>query len=127
MIIMFFALIIGVLSLNFFVLNFEIQGLNRTIIDTPMEMLYTAIIPDPNTPKFNTRSFELKVISYYNKELSKYVDNYDASFYYYNLENHGYCDSRGCPAVEITVTSSLSFNYQYRRVMFYELRINDNG
>ena len=124
MIVMLFAVIIGVLSLNFFSLNFSIQGLNRTIIATPIELMYTTIIADSEAPTFNNRDFEDKVWNYYDRELTKYTDNYQVHFYYYRLGSGAYCSAKSCPAVEITVTSSLTFNYQFKRVMYYELRVN---
>ena len=125
MIIMFFAVIIGVLSLNLFSLNFTIQGLNRAVINTPIELLYTTIIPDNTHPVFVNRELELKLTSYYDKELRKYTDNYSVKFYFFNKDDYSYCGGIQCQAVEITVRSSLTFNYKYSRTMYYELMSNN--
>ena len=121
MIIMFFAAISGIFCLSLFSINFEIQGLNRAIIYTPIELMYGGIDLHAKEPKFNVEELCSKLDYYYEKAITKYTAKYSVDYYFYNKEDDSMCVSELCNAVEISVTATLDFSYQYKRVMYYEL------
>lgn len=127
MIFMFVFTLIGVVSLQYFALNFSIQGLNRAILFTPIELMYKSVVAYGDTPHFIRDDFEGLVLSYYEKTLPRYTKNYEVEFYYYNLNDQSMCLIDTCDGVEITIDCKLNATYNYHRVMFYEMRESNNG
>ena len=121
MIYIFLAAIFAMFSFQFFSLNFSIQGLNRAIIYTPIELMMMDVSSDGSKVSFTTDDTEEHLIEYYDKTLSRYVDSYDISFYFYNRIDESICTSNYCDGVEITIDAKLLLTYNYHRVMFYEL------
>lgn len=124
MIIMFIALIIGIFSLQYFVLNFRIQGINRAVISTPVELFFQDVYSSDGGAKFTVDEIEIHLNEYYQKALSKYVDEYDISYYFYNKSDYSMCLDEYCDGVEISVDCDLYLTYKYHRVMYYELSGN---
>ena len=116
--------IIGVVSLQYFALNFSIQGLNRAILYTPIELMYKSVVALGDKPQFIRGDFEDLIMSYYDCVLPRYTKNYEVDFYYYNLEDQSMCLTNTCDGVEITIDCKLNATYKYHRVMFYEMREN---
>ena len=127
MIFMFIFTIIGVVSLQYFALNFSIQGLNRAILYTPIELMYKSVIAYGEKPQFIRDDFEDLVLHYYQGVLPRYTKQYDVDFYYYNLEDESMCLTDTCEGVEITVECKLNVTYTYHRVMYYEMKEAHNG
>ena len=127
MIFMFIFTIIGVVSLQYFALNFSIQGLNRAILYTPIELMYKSVIVLGEKPQFIREDFEDLVLSYYQVVLPRYTKSYEVEFYYYNLEDESMCLTNTCDGVEITIDCKLNVTYNYHRVMFYEMKEANNG
>ena len=127
MIILFISVIFGVYSLQFFVLNYSIQGLNRAIVFTPIEMMYKSVSAYSETPDFNRKDFEYIIMRYYDHIIPRYSKDYEVDFYYYNLQDGSMCLTDTCKGVEITVNCKLNVTYQYHRVMYYELKEANHG
>ena len=127
MILLFLSAILVVFCGMLFSLSFSIQGLNRAIISTPIELMYRTVMYKGEDLVFNQREFEQDMLSYYNKSLARYVDTYDIDFYYYNIEDGSMCLTKTCNAVEISIECKLMMEYDYKRVMYYELRGKNNG
>lgn len=127
MILAFLGAITLIFSLQFFTLNFSIQGLNRSVIYTPVELFYPEIISNNGVGVVEVKSFQKRMMEYYDHTLSKYSKSYEVKFYYYNPDNDAMCIRIYCRAVEITVNADLIMNYKYHRVMFYEIEGNLNG
>ena len=127
MILMFISMLIGIVSLQYFTLNYSIQGLNRAILYTPIELMYKCVSASGDKPHFDRDDFEGIVLDYYGHIIPRYSKNYEVEFYYYNLEDESMCITSYCDAVEITIDCKLNATYQYHRVMFYELRRVNNG
>ena len=121
MIYIFIAAVFAMFSFQFFTLNMSIQGLNRAIIYTPIELMMMDVSSSGNTARFTADDIEEHLTKYYNKALTKYVKEYDISFYFYNREDESICTSTYCDGVEITIDAKLLLTYNYHRVMFYEL------
>ena len=69
MIYIFLAAIFAMFSFQFFTLNFAIQGLNRAIVYTPIELLMMDVSSDGNKVSFTTNEIESHMIEYYDKTL----------------------------------------------------------
>ncbi len=127
MILMFLSCIMGLFSLQFFTLNFSIQGMNRAIIFTPIELMYKVVTSYGEVPTFDKNDFQELILQYYSNTLPRYVKKYDVSFYYYNIEDESMCLTELCNGVEITVSCKLNLTYDYSRTMYYELSESNNG
>ena len=122
MIMLFLSSILVVFCGMVFSLSFSIQGLNRAIINTPIELMYRTVKFDGEELLFNISQLESDLLSYYDKALTRYTKTFDVDFYYYNFEDGSMCLYKTCNAVEITIECKLMMEYDYRRVMYYELR-----
>ena len=127
MILMLLSTLIGVVSLQYFALNYSIQGLNRAVLYTPIELMYKGVVSLGDKPFIYRRDFEYIVMSYYDNIIPRYAKEYDVSFYYYNLGDQSMCLARGCEGVEITIDCKLNITYEYHRVMYYEMKETSNG
>lgn len=127
MILLLLSSLIGLVSVQFFTLNFSIQGLNRAIICTPIELMYKSVLMYGDSPLFKKDDFENIVLDYYSRILTRYVDKYDVEFYYYNFIDESMCLTNECDGVEITVTCKINLTYDYSRTMYYELKESKNG
>ena len=127
MIFLLISALIGVVSLQYFSLNYSIQGLNRAIVCTPIELMYKCVAVYGESPVFNTDDFETIVLEYYSHILPRYTNDYNVDFYYYNLADESMCLLDVCGGVEITIDCKLNMTYQYHRVMYYELSEANNG
>lgn len=127
MILMLISPLIGLVSLQYFALNYSIQGLNRAILYTPIEIMYKGLVTYGDKPLISRDDFEYIVLSYYNNIIPRYSKNYTVDFYYYNLSDQSMCLTNNCEGVEITINCKLNLTYDYHRVMYYELKENNHG
>lgn len=127
MIILFLSAILVVFCGMVFSLSFSIQGLNRAIINTPIELMYRTVEYRNDVLLFDTLEFKNDLLSYYDKALPRYAKSYNVEFYFYNIDDGSMCLGKRCEAVEITVNCKLMTEYDFRRVMYYELRSKNNG
>lgn len=127
MILMLICPLIGVVSLQYFALNYSIQGLNRAILFTPIEIMYKGVSSSGSTPLIDRDEFEYIVMSYYDHSIPRYSKNYEVSFYYYNSSDQSMCLTDYCDGVEITIDCKLILTYEYHRVMYYEMKETNNG
>ena len=122
-----FAALIGIFSLHYFCINLTIQGLNRAVISTPIELFYQDIESSGSIAKWTTLDVMMHLNEYYKKTLTKYVDDYTVSYYFYDQYDKSMCVEQYCTAVEIGVDAKLTLTYKYHRVMYYELYRSKNG
>ena len=115
MILLFISAILVSFTGLLFSLNFSMQGLNRAVINTPIELLY-------RTVSYEDDRVEEDLSHYYSKSLSRYCKDYTVDYYFYNKSDGSMCLNNRCDAVEITVSCKLIMNYTFYRVMYYELR-----
>ena len=120
------SFLVVVLSFNFFMISYQVNGVNRLVLGAPMSLFETAInmlnIIEAIGPTFNKETLESNLTSYFDYSIYNFVDDYDLSFYYYNPKNHAVCMSDACQAVEVTVSTHLALSYHYQKTMFYEIR-----
>ena len=127
MILMLLSTLIGVVSLQYFTLNYSIQGLNRAILFTPIELMYKGVVPLGDKPRISRDDFEYIVLSYYDNIIPRYSKEYSVEFYYYNLSDQSMCLTDYCDGVEITIDCKLNITYDYHRVMYYEMKEASHG
>ena len=127
MILLMISALIGLISLQYFSLNYSIQGLNRAIVFTPIELMYKSVTVYGENPLFNKDDFEDLVLSYYSHIIPRYSNDYNVEFYYYNIDDDSMCLLDTCDGVEITINCKLNFTYEYHRVMFYEMSEANHG
>lgn len=123
MIISFF---IVVLSFNFFIISFQINGINRLVLGAPTSLYETAIelfdLEDDEKPYFNKAILEENIAHYFAYSMPTYTNDYVLSYFYYNPANHAFCLDDKCYAVEVSVNATLAVSFHYQRTMFYEIR-----
>ena len=123
MIISFF---VAVLSFNFFIISFQINGVNRLVLGVPISLYETAIVLfdiDEEEPLyFDKEILEDNLTSYFDYSIPRYTNDYALSFYYYNPENMAICLDEKCRAVEVKVQANLALSYHYQKTMYYEIR-----
>ena len=128
MINMIISFLVVTLSFNFFMMSYQVNGLNRLVMNAPISLFETAIelmdINEDNGPVFNKETLENNLTSYFDFSLPHYTDEYEVNFYYYNPSDHSVCIDEKAKAVEVSVSASFIFAYQYQKTMFYEIRSN---
>ena len=122
MILLFISAILVSFTGLLFSLNFSMQGLNRAVINTPIELLYRTVSYEDEILKFEKDRVEEDLSHYYSKSLSRYCKDYTVDYYFYNKADGSMCLNNRCDAVEITVNCKLIMNYTFYRVMYYELK-----
>ena len=125
MIISFFVVF---LSFNFFMMSYQINGVNRLVLGAPLSLFETAInmynIDESVGPTFDKELLEDNLTSYFAYHLPKYTDIYSLDFYYYNPEDHSLDMDDETKAVEVSVNAELMLTKHYSKTMFYEIRSN---
>lgn len=127
MILIWISAILMMFSAQIFSLSFSIQGLNRAVINTPIEMMYLSVNVSNEGMIFLKSDLEERLNSYYDTMLSRYSKSYSVEYYYYDPTDDSMCVSSKCTAVEITINCKLIANYDYTRVMYYQIKDNHNG
>ena len=128
MVAIFISLLVVVLSFNFFMISYQLNGVNRLVMYAPLSLFESAIILyeiDLDIgPIFDKEILVDNITSYFDFHMPRYSSDYDLSFYYYNVEDHSLDLSDQPKAVEVLVTATLVENYHYERTMYYEIRSN---
>ena len=128
MIAAFISFFVVVISFNFFIISYQVNGVNRLVLSAPISLFETAIdmydINETTGPTFNKETLENNLTSYFGYSIHNFTDDYQLSFYYYNPSDHSMCLNDNCQAVEVTVSAELALSYQYNKTMFYEIRRN---
>ena len=128
MVTMIISFFVVVLSFNFFMMSYQINGINRLVMSAPLSLYETAInlfdIDEEIGPTFDKELLEDNITSYFSFHMPRYTSNYDLEFYYYIPSNHSMDMSDDAKAVEVTVEASLILFYRYQKTMYYEIRRN---
>lgn len=126
MLTMIISFFIVVLSFNFFMISFQINGINRLVLGAPMSLFETAInmfeIDEDEGPKFDKEILEQNLTSYFDYSMPSFTNDYSLDFYYYNQDDYSICLDDEPTAVEVKVSANLALNYHYQRTMYYEIR-----
>ncbi len=128
MVTMIISFFVVVLSFNFFMMSYQINGINRLVMSAPLSLYETAInlfdIDEEIGPTFDKEILEDNITSYFSFHMPRYTSNYDLEFYYYIPSDHSMDMSDDAKAVEVTVEASLILFYHYQKTMYYEIRRN---
>lgn len=128
MIAMFISFFVAFLSFNFFMISYQINGINRLVMSAPLSLFETALvlidIDENNGPYFDKVILEDNLTSYFDFHIPRYTSDYDVSFYYYNSEDHSLDMDDEARAVEVTIDANLVLSKHYEKTMFYEIRSN---
>ena len=127
MILMFLSAFLLIFSAQFFSINYSIQGLERAIINAPIELFMSVIEVKDDQIIYNKENLENSFLSYYSKSISRYSKKYSVEFYYYNIEDGSMCITENCNAVEVSINCKLILNKEYMRTMYYQLKRSSNG
>ena len=119
-----------ILSFSSYVIAFQINGINRVIVSTPVTIFeasiyHNVVIGEPNA-LMSKKMVTEKLDKFYKCELSKFTDKYEYEIYFYNKEDESMCVEDSCNAVEISFSASLIYNYQYHRTIHYEVFKTNN-
>ena len=119
------SLLVVVLSFNFFMMSYQINGINRLVMSAPMSLYETAInvfdIDEETGPYFDKEILEENITSYFTFHMPRYTDDYELDFYYYNPSDHSLDMSDEVKAVEITLEADIVLHYRYQKTMYYEI------
>ena len=128
MVLMFIALFVAVISFNFFMMSYQINGVNNLVLAMPISLYETSInminINDSTGPTFDKQRLEERINKYFSFSMKKYTDDYALSFYYYSPFDQSVCLSDSCYAVEVKVDATLILYYHYSKTMYYQIRSN---
>ena len=122
------SFIVVYLSFSFFMVSYQINGINRLVMGAPLSLFETAInmygIDYEKGPYFDKEVLEDNITSYFNYHLPSYTKEYELGFYYYNAEDHSIDMDDECRAVEVSIDTDLFLMNHYHRTMYYEIRSN---
>lgn len=125
MVAIFISFFVVVLSFNFFMISYQINGINRLVLSAPLSLYETAInlfeIDEDIGPIFDREILEDNITSYFNYHMPRYTNDYTLSFYYYNPIDHSIELSENLKAVEVLVSANLVLSYHYEKTMYYEI------
>ena len=128
MVAIFISFFVVVLSFNFFMFSYQVNGINRLVLSAPLSLYETAInlfeIDEVIGPTFDQEILEDNITSYFDYHMPRYTNNYSLSYYYYNPEDHSIELSDDIKAVEVLVEAELILSYHYEKTMYYEIWSN---
>ena len=128
MVCMIISFFVVVLSFNFFMMSYQINGINRLVMSAPISLYETAInmfdIDEEEGPSFDKEILEENITSYFDFHMPRYTNDYDLDFYYYIPSNHSLDMSDDPKAVEVTLDSTIVLFYHYQKTMYYEIWSN---
>ncbi len=128
MVAMLISFFVVFLSFNFFMVSYQINGINRLVVGAPLSLFETAVvlldIDDELGPHFDKEILEDNLTSFFDYHLPRYTNEYSVSFYYYKASDHSLDMSDEPQAVEATISAELVLSKHYQKTMFYEIRSN---
>ena len=71
---------------------------------------------------FDQEKLKINFENFLAREVSSYVDSYKVEYYFYNVENGGYCDNKNCQGVEIYFSAKIMLIYEYKQTLNYEIK-----
>ena len=126
MIIILISAFLTCICYQIYIINFQIQGINRAVVNTPIELMFSSV-DISGSPYFIKSQVESTLDTYYSKALTRYCKSFEAEYYYYNPTDQSMCISNECFAFEVTVECKLNASYILTRIMYYQIRDNYHG
>ena len=117
------AILVIILSFGLFTLSYQVIGMNRLIIYTPItEIERFVLVEGDNKLHFYDQQVRVNLDLYYQEKIHEYTNKYEVKYYFYHKEDHSYCAYNFCDSVEIEVDATLYMSYQYHRKIYFEVR-----
>ena len=117
MVTMIISFFVVVLSFNFFMMSYQINGVNRLVMSVPISLYETAInlfdVDEEYGPTFDKEILEDNITSYFAFHMPRYTSDYELDFYYYLPIDHSMDMSDEAKAVEVTLEATLILFYHY--------------
>jgi len=111
-------------SFQFFSFSYSVNGINRSVINTPIEYFNVSVPLSNDDEKINLY-FDINklegLLNQYYEILVKYSSSYEVSYYYYDTDDNSYCIDKNCTGVEVGVSCKINYIFSYSRTMFYEI------
>ena len=127
MINVFISAFIMIVSFNFFYVTYQMCGVNRVVISTPIQLFEKNILLISNAEEPNLYFQKQDLIdsaNEYYKAIEKYTPDYEVNIRFYNAGGYSICTSPQCKAVVIYVDAYLTFNLTMHKELFYEIKRN---
>lgn len=126
MIICIIVLLFGIIGLNLFTFSTRLKTVDRVVVQTPKEIFESSIplLANENklTPIFDGELLGKKLNDYYTTNLGKSCKSFSFDLYFYNPDDMSMCVSEKCTAVEVNVTANIFLEFNYSKMIFYEIR-----
>lgn len=131
MLILLVGLAFLIVAFSSYAFAYQINGINRVIELTPISLFEASVLYDVNSEEpnliFDKNIIKERLRNYYSHELRKFSIEYECEIYFFNKIDESMCIEEECDAVEITFNATLIYNYQYKRILTYEVFKNDYG
>ena len=122
MILSLFAITFIIFLFSSFFVAFQINGLNRAIINTPVSLIENcAFVSEDSQVLIDNEMVLEKLTYYYDNTIRQYVPNYEIEIFYYNNDDFSFCIDDFCSGIEVKVDAVLMYGYKFSRVMYYEV------
>ncbi len=125
MIIIAIALLVMVMSVQCFSVTYRINGINRTLLETPISLFEVAIPliqDDEFIAYFDKDELTKNLTYYYDNKLPKYSSDYTINYYFSKTGETSYCLGKMCNAIEIRIRAKIIFLTNYDKSMRFEVR-----
>lgn len=113
-------------SANCFTFSYRMNGINRTLLNTPISYFEIAIPLVQETDNinlyFDKNLLESNLNSYYSKQLEKYSNDYEIKYLYFNQSDHSASMSDYSNAVTIKIKSHMYLSFYYEQSMDFSIR-----
>ena len=120
------AIIVMVMAVNCFTITYKLNGINRTLLDTPISLLEVAVPTVQESEEIAMYFDRDKLINnltyYYDSKLVDFSNSYTLNYYFTNTGSDAVCTTDYCDAVEVTITADVVFTVKYSKTMRFEIR-----
>ena len=120
------AIIVMVMAVNCFTITYKLNGINRTLLDTPISLLEVAVPTVQESEEIAMYFDRDKLINnltyYYDSKLVDFSNSYTLNYYFTNMGSDAVCTTDYCDAVEVTITADVVFTVKYSKTMRFEIR-----
>lgn len=122
------SLSLALFSFEMFSLSSKISNLNKTMLNIPLSIFsFSVPVGDQSELHFDKTVLEGKLDEYFNKNVTKLVNNFETKYTYYSSKTQSICMSDNCDTIHVALDANIDSLYQYHRIMYYTLGGGNNG
>lgn len=129
MILLLFAFVFISCVILMFSFSFRVNAITSSLYSNHIPLVESSIPltmqEDEVVLYFDQEKLKENYKNFLEKEIEKYVDSYTVNYYFYNLENGGFCDVNNCQGVEIYFSAKIMLIYEYQQTLKYEIHRGD--